>query len=391
MEEVKPVTFGGFFQVAVIMSSDEDFSLIVDPQVSENTLDGIKASINNYKKKYDLLVEEQKELIASRDDRRELAKQFKQRSDKLSQEIKDDQHSHKDQLDNEQMRLRQLKLEEDELMKELQKVEAALKHQDSENKQLKQQTDVFAAVPEKKLVFTGLTGKADDREKFEMDPHIVYPMEGGTALVTFEEEVVARKILTMKEHKVDLGGDCSITVEARPVHLMLPKLVEIDTDICPRRILISNLPKMDTDTLLNKLEIYFSKSRHGGGEVEDCEMLPDSGNVVLTFVRDDISEGLTDTEYHEVKLHQTKHKVRVTPFLNGQITNLKTKMTVCPRTVLLTGIPAVMEQETLQDLLEIHFQKNGNGGGEIEAFLYNPVGQQVSALFGSASSDKEEK
>lgn len=56
-------------------------------------------------------------------------------------------------------------------------------------------------------------------------------------------------------------------------------------------------------------------------------------------------------------------------------------MVVCPRTVLLTGIPDVMEQETLQDLLEIHFQKSTNGGGEIDACAYNPVGHQTSAVF----------
>ncbi|XP_023151983.2 interferon-induced protein 35 [Amphiprion ocellaris] len=372
------------------MSSDEDFSLVDDPQMSENTLEGVKAAISCYKKKHELLLEEHKELAAARDDRRDMAKQFKQRTDKLIQATKDDQRSHNDQLANEQMKLDQLKLENDELMKELQKVEAALKDQKAENKHLRQQTDVFGAVPEKKVVFTGLTANADDTEEFEMKPHIVYPMEGGTALVTFEEESVAKKILTMKEHKVDLGGECSITVEAKQVHLMLPKLVEIDTDVCPHRILISSLPKMDTEMLLNKLEIHFSKRKHGGGEVDECEMMPDSGNVVLTFVDQNFAKGLTETEYHEVKLLQTKHKVRVTPFLNGKITNLETKMTACLRTVLLTGIPAVMEQETLQDLLEIHFQKNGNGGGEIEAFLYNPVGQQASALFGGISPGAEE-
>ena len=65
-------------------------------------------------------------------------------------------------------------------------------------------------------------------------------------------------------------------------------------------------------------------------------------------------------------------------------------MTMSLRTVLLTGIPDVMEQETMQDLLEIHFQKNGNGGGEIEAFLYNPLGQQASAVFGAAAAQTDD-
>lgn len=44
---------------------------------------------------------------------------------------------------------------------------------------------------------------------------------------------------------------------------------------------------MDNELMLNKLEIHFSKSRNGGGEVEECEMLPDSGTVVVTFVKND--------------------------------------------------------------------------------------------------------
>nr|QXO33271.1 interferon-induced 35 kDa protein [Siniperca chuatsi] len=358
-------------------------------QPSEDTLEGVMALIANYKKKYEQLVQEHKELAACRDDLRDLTQQFKKRSDKLTQALKDDQRSYKDQLEEEMARLNSMKVEESKLMEEVQKKKAALMDEEAKNKHLKQQTDVFAAVPEKTVVFMGSTGKATDTQTFEMKPHIVYPMQGGTALITFEEEVVAKKILTTKKHQVDLGAECSITVEARPVQLMVPKLVEIDSEVCPQRILISSLPKMDPDILLNKLEIHFSKSKHGGGEVDECEMLPDSGTVVLTFVEKNIARGLTDTEYHEVKLQQKSHRVRVTPFLNGKITNLETQMSVCPRTVLLTEIPAVMEQETMQDLLEIHFQKSSNGGGEIEAFLYNPLGQHTSALFDGVSPNGE--
>lgn len=69
----------------------------------------------------------------------------------------------------------------------------------------------------------------------------------------------------------------------------------------------------------------------------------------------------------------------------------QTKTSVCPRTVLLTGIPVVMEQDTLQDLLEIHFQKSSNGGGEIEALLYNPMGEQTLAQFETVPPNSEEE
>lgn len=58
----------------------------------------------------------------------------------------------------------------------------------------------------------------------------------------------------------------------------------------------------------------------------------------------------------------------------------------CSRTVLLTGIPDVLDQDALQDLLAIHFQKSSNGGGEILQCLYNPLGQCTSAVFSSVSS-----
>lgn len=372
------------------MSSDEDFSLVMDPQPSEETLEGIKALLFNQKKIYEQHLEEHKELAASRDDRREMTEKFKERSVKLRDQIKKDKLSYSERIENEKARVKLLNREENELLEEIERVKAALKDEKAENLHLRQQADVFMAVPEKKVVFKGKTQKASDSQPFEMDAHIVYPMDGGTALITFEEEVVAKKVLNMKRHQVTLEGGCSISVEARPIQLMLPTLVEIDSEVCPQRILISNLPKMDTEPLLNKLEIHFSKTKNGGGEVDECEMLADSGTVVLTFVDKHIAKGLTDTEHHDVKLQQKKHRVRVTPFLNGKIKNFKTKMSVCPRTVLLTGIPAVMEHETLQDLLEIHFQKSGNSGGEIEAILYNPVGEQASALFQGVSPSREE-
>ncbi|KAF3699805.1 Interferon-induced 35 kDa protein -like protein [Channa argus] len=380
-----------FLQATFTMSSDEDFSLVVDNvQQSQDTLEGTKALIAKYKKQYDQLLQEHNELCNATDEQRNLAQQFKKRAEKLAKTIAVDQQSYKEQIGNEKAKLRCLKEELTDLVGQIQRAQAALEEEEATNQHLREQSEVFSAVPEKELVFTGLTLDAADKQRFQMKSHIVYPMAEGTALVTFEEEDVAQNILRLKTHRVGLGEECRITVEARPVQLMVPTLVEIDSEICPRRILLSNLPKMDTETMLNRLEIHFSKSKNGGGEVEDCEMLTDTGTVVITFLENNIARHLTDKEYHEVMLKE-KHRVRATPFLNGNITNLKTKMSMSSRTVLLTGIPDVMDRDILQDLLEIHFQKNSNGGGEIEAFLYNPIGEQTSAVFKGISPKTEEK
>lgn len=94
---------------------------------------------------------------------------------------------------------------------------------------------------------------------------------------------------------------------------------------------------------------------------------------------------MTQTEHHDVIL-KTKHTVKVSPFVNGELARLETEYQPCPRTVLLTGILDIMNQETMQDLLEIHFQRENNGGGEIEVLLYNPLGCEVDALFQGTSS-----
>lgn len=55
-----------------------------------------------------------------------------------------------------------------------------------------------------------------------------------------------------------------------------------------RSILVSDLPSLgiSDESLLDKLELFFSKTKNGGGEVESREFLDDPGQVVLTFAQD---------------------------------------------------------------------------------------------------------
>lgn len=51
---------------------------------------------------------------------------------------------------------------------------------------------------------------------------------------------------------------------------------------------MSDLPSLDIskEALLDKLELFFSKTKNGGSEVESREFLEDSDQVVLTFAED---------------------------------------------------------------------------------------------------------
>lgn len=60
-------------------------------------------------------------------------------------------------------------------------------------------------------------------------------------------------------------------------------------------------------------------------------------------------------------------------------------MQVCSRTVLLRGIPDILDRDTLQELLVDHFCLGSNAGGKVLECLYNPLEQHTSAVFSGQS------
>ncbi|XP_051987503.1 interferon-induced 35 kDa protein homolog [Xyrauchen texanus] len=361
------------------MSLEEDFSLVTDGKAC---LEDIIKEINKYKMQHEAMLKEQNIIISAIDNSKLFAKEFNQRTLERKMSFEEDSKRHTEILKKEKDKKSTAQKEQNRLRMEILKMKEELESLEMNNNSLKQQTEISTAVPEKKVVFHGETAQGAHFLSFDVNPRIVFPMEGGTALITFEEEDVAQNILSMKDHQVQLG-ECTINVVAKPVQFLVPRYVEMDTQVCLRRILISNLPKKESeDRLLDKLQIHFSKKKNGGGEVEDIDMLRDSGSVVITFLDYDIAKGLTDKQDHEIEIEKNKkHKVKVTPFLNGEISRLQTCDSVCQSTVQLTGIPAIMDPESLQDHLEIHFQKTTNGGGEVDSIIYNPLGESKLALF----------
>ncbi|XP_056466377.1 interferon-induced protein 35 [Gadus chalcogrammus] len=350
-----------------------------------DSLEGVKEEIIRQKVLYDKLIEEQAQLLKTNSEREQRTKEFKDRFVKITERLEQDKEQHLETLNSHKRKRDSLMQEEEELLEDLKGTETALEEQEIKEAEVEGATNVNTMVPKREVVFRGATAATGNPQLFDVKSRIKYPMEGGTALITFEDEIVARKIQSLQTHKVTLEGECYITVDAHPVQLMVPTLVQMDTRVCPRSILVSQLPDVpdvDSEVILDKLEIHFGKSFNGGGEVASRHFQEDTRNAVLVFTNDKIALGLTQKENHEVSFpKKSKHKVRVTPFVNGTITRVETKALACPRTVLLTGIPGVMDADCLQDTLEIFFQKGSNGGGEISNALYNPPGQTAVALF----------
>ncbi|XP_077171221.1 interferon-induced 35 kDa protein isoform X2 [Paroedura picta] len=240
--------------------------------------------------------------------------------------------------------------------------------------------------PERFMVFKGRTEeKAVEPllDTLSVEPRILYPLAGGTALVTFEMPEVAQRILRLREHRVPLDECTSVRLKAESVELLMPGSVEVALERSPRQVLLSGMrfPSLSRGQLLDKLELFFSKRQNQGGEVEASQCLGGSGHVVLTFLEDEVAERLIQRGQFQVTLGKETSKVKVTPYLDGKISDLKLRPVVCPRTVLLSGIPEVLDEELMREALEIHFQKPSKGGGEVEAVAYVPPGQRAVAVF----------
>ncbi|KFO14792.1 Interferon-induced 35 kDa protein, partial [Balearica regulorum gibbericeps] len=194
---------------------------------------------------------------------------------------------------------------------------------------------MLPALPEKKMVFKGLVTTKEDRNKLTLTPLIRYPLLGGSALITFEKAEVAQRIIEAKEHMVELScGEemeeldrCRMRVQAAPVDILLPSDLEIRLAQSSRSILVSDLPSLGIpeEILLDKLELFFSKTKNGGGEVESREFLDDSGQVMLTFAQDGVAEPLIEKGYIQVLLGKGKYTIKISPCMTGHITNLQVR------------------------------------------------------------------
>ncbi|XP_012901420.1 interferon-induced 35 kDa protein isoform X1 [Mustela putorius furo] len=239
------------------------------------------------------------------------------------------------------------------------------------------------AVP---LVFRGHIKQGQEAPKcLVSEVRISYPLPGGSALVTFDDPKVAQRVLQQKEHEIHIE-ECRLRVQVQALELPVVTAVQVSTQVSRRSVLVSGFPaglRLSEEELLDKLEIFFGKTRNGGGDVETRELL--RGAVVLGFTEDTVAQYLCQTGQFTVPLGEHKFPLRVSPYLSGEIQKADITFRSVPQSVLVLNIPDVLDGPELQDILQIHFQKPSRGGGEVEALRVVPPGQRGLAVFTAAS------
>lgn len=214
---------------------------------------------------------------------------------------------------------------------------------------------------------------------------IYYPLPGGSALVNFDDPKVASRVLQQKEHKIELE-EFRLRVQVEPLELPVVTTIQVSSRMSGQRVLVTGLPaglKLSEEELLDKLELFFGKTRNGGGDVESRELL--HGGVMLAFTNDEVAQNLCRIGQFTVPLGGQEFPLKVSPYVRGEIQKAEIRLMKMTQSVLVLNIPDVLEGPELHDILEIHFQKPTRGGGEVEALTVVPPGQRGLALFTSKS------
>lgn len=271
------------------------------------------------------------------------------------------------------------------LLDKLRRCQAELEAKKTESAKLKQKFKICAQIPDTEVKFTCQNKEESDdnnqpiREVFAISQRPTVLLQGGQALITFEEEKVASQILQLAKCSVSCE---QISLDVKPKRIKMDPAVkfEIHLSVSKKELQVSNVPpSIPEERMRDRLEISFSRPSRGGGEVERVVYDKNTGTGRITFLHPGVAESLALGERYCVDL-DSEVNVQVGPSYQYKLRKFQTFCGTPKRTILLHDIADVEDEEDLQDHLEIHFQKPSNYGGEIESIKYSR-GKALQAFF----------
>ncbi|XP_036110075.1 N-myc-interactor [Molossus molossus] len=254
-----------------------------------------------------------------------------------------------------------------ELKMEIQKLEAELQEATG-NSEIKED------IPEMKMKFTALENPENDSQylniscSFQVSSQVPYELQKGEALITFEEEEVAQNVIRLGKHNVNIM-DRTVEVVAKPVLLKPGVRFQVHAEVSKMKINVTEIPdELPANQMRDKLELSFCKSRNGGGEVESVEYDKEAGSAVITFVETGVVDKILKKKDYPLYINQDCFRVVVSPYIETHLKKFQVFSGISKKTVLLTGMEELqmMDGEVVEDLISIHFQREKNGGGEVD-------------------------
>lgn len=253
------------------------------------------------------------------------------------------------------------------LSEEIQKLEAELQEA-MKSSQIKED------IPKTKMKFTSLENPENDGQflniscSFQVRSPVPYELQKGEALITFEKEEVAQNVISMQNHHVRIN-DVDLEVVAKPVPLKPGVRFQVHIEVSKIKVNVTEIPdELPESQMRDKLELSFCKSRNGGGEVECVEYDKQTRSAVITFVETGVVDNILKMKDYPLYINQNCHRVVVSPYIEKHVKKFQVFSGISKRTVLLTGMEGLqmMDEEIIEDLINIHFQREKNGGGEVD-------------------------
>lgn len=321
----------------------------------------------------------QQEMMACVKKQQECQKDFTQSMNKVQEEI------------------RKLAKRKQDLLEKLRRAQDELEGKRTECTKLRQKFKIYAQIPDTEVKFISSHKEAGDGRHgdtqsvqgvFTISQKAAVLLQGGQALITFEEEKVASQILKTAKCSVS----CETTMlDVKPRRVTMDPAVkfEVHLDVSRKELKVSNVPpSMPEERMKDRLEMSFSRPSRGGGEVEKVDYEMSSGTGHITFLHPGVVQTLALRGRYLVDL-DTEVNVQVLPVYHYQLRKFQTFCGCPKRTILLDDIEDRVDEEDLQDHLEIHFQKPSNNGGEIETLKYIERGKALQAFFCEDTADMD--
>ncbi|KFP75854.1 N-myc-interactor, partial [Acanthisitta chloris] len=148
---------------------------------------------------------------------------------------------------------------------------------------------------------------------------------------------------------------------------------QLHVTVSGKKIKVSEIPELPIpeDWMRDKLELNFSRTQQGGGEVEDVAYDQQSRTAVVTFLRPGASTNFVRCAEYPFYANGRSYRLSVAPVVEMQLKKFQPYCAVSKKTILLKGFKEMEEdEESIQDMIEIHFQKPSNSGGEIDMVKY---------------------
>ncbi|XP_006125700.1 N-myc-interactor [Pelodiscus sinensis] len=285
--------------------------------------------------------------------------------------------------ENQERNLNVVKQQNIELQREIQKLKDDLA---AKSLKLSQEFRIKRVIPKKKMKFTGMENAENDDAflntccLFHIAAKIPFRLQQRQALLAFEEEDVAQKLIRRGKHTVSLDDE-KIDLKAMPITLETGVTFELHVTISGEKINVSEIPDepIPDAWIRDKLELNFYKSKQGGGEVKNVSYDRKSHTAIITFLGPGVADNFVRRTTYPFCISEKCFMLTISPVIEKHLEKFQVFSGISKRTILLSGTHKVEEdEESIQDMIEIHFQKPSNDGGEIENIKYVATGTKLA-------------